>query len=91
MSAVFLRDQAVTLQQLTDAALALPVSERLQLIDFLWDTLGDEAAEARPFTMTPALEAELSRRVDALDANPNAGRPWAKIRDELLGRSPCST
>jgi len=81
----------VTLQQIRDAAFALPVAERLQLIDFLWDSLESDAAEARPFSMTPELQAELLRRVEALEVNPDAGRPWSEIRDELLRRSPCTT
>jgi putative addiction module component (TIGR02574 family) len=77
----------MTLPQIAAAASALPASERLQLIELLWETL-DPEAESAPFLLTAALETELSRRLAALEANPRAGRPWREIRDELLSQSP---
>jgi len=33
-----------------------------------------------------AHRAELDRRLDALERNPDSGRPWPEVRDELLRR-----
>jgi len=36
--------------------------------------------------VTPAQRAELDRRLEALEKNPDTGRPWSEVRDELLRR-----
>jgi putative addiction module component (TIGR02574 family) len=48
----------------------------------LWDSL-DPAAAA---PVTAELAAELDRREAAADADPDAGIPWAALRDELRAR-----
>lgn len=65
------------------ASLSIPVEqltaeERLELIGRLWDSL--DPVTAAP--MTAALAAELDRREADADANPDAGQPWAEIKQE---------
>jgi putative addiction module component (TIGR02574 family) len=65
----------------------LPISERLQLVEDIWDSIAQEAkvrAEALP--LTEAQRAELERRMADADAHPEDGVPWETVRDELLKR-----
>ena len=62
----------------------LPISERLQLVEDLWDTIVEDAPdEALP--LSPELAAALDRRLAEYEADPKAVRPWAEIRAEVLG------
>jgi putative addiction module component (TIGR02574 family) len=61
----------------------LPISERLQLVEDLWDTIAEDAPdEALP--LSPELAAELDRRLAEHEADPKTARPWAEIRAEVL-------
>ncbi len=60
----------------------LTAEERLELIGRLWDSLDPVTAA----TMTAALAAELDRREADADANPDAGQPWAEIKQELFDK-----
>ena len=59
----------------------LPVSERIQLVEDLWDSIAEESA---PMGLTPEHIAELDRRLDALEAQPGAGTPWEIARERIL-------
>jgi putative addiction module component (TIGR02574 family) len=61
--------------------LALPVAERLKLVETIWDSIA-EAPEA--LQLTPAQEAELDRRLEAYHQNPTAGSPWPEVRARIL-------
>lgn len=59
---------------------SLPQSDRLALLDELWDSLPDEVSA----NDIPAWHREeVDRRRDELDANPGAGRPWREVLVEL--------
>jgi putative addiction module component (TIGR02574 family) len=62
---------------------ALSPAEQIRLVEEIWDRI---AAEPGQVPVPPAHQAELDRRVKALDARPDAGRPWAEVWDELLRR-----
>jgi putative addiction module component (TIGR02574 family) len=62
--------------------LELPVSERLQLVEAIWDSLV-EVPEAVP--ISDDVREELDRRLAAYYADPSSARPWDQIRDELFG------
>ena len=62
---------------------ALSSSERILLVEEIWDRI---AAEPDGVPLSPVHRAELDRRLDALEKNPDPGRPWAEVRDELLRR-----
>ena len=61
---------------------SLTAEERIALIGRLWDSL-DPAAAA---PLTHSLAADLDRRETEADADPDAGIPWAALRDELRAR-----
>jgi putative addiction module component (TIGR02574 family) len=63
--------------------LGLPPSERLQLVEAIWDSLV-EVPEAVP--IQDDLREELDRRLAAYYADPSTARPWADIRAELFDR-----
>jgi putative addiction module component (TIGR02574 family) len=62
--------------------LELPPSERLQLVEAIWDSLV-ETPEAIP--VSEAVREELDRRLEAYYADPSSARPWSEIREELFG------
>ena len=62
--------------------LELPASERLQLVEAIWDSLL-EVPEAIP--ISDAVREELDRRLAAYYADPSSARPWEEIREELFG------
>lgn len=63
--------------------LELPVSERLQLVEAIWDSLV-EVPEAVP--ISDELREELDRRLAAYYADRSSAKPWDEIRNELFGR-----
>ena len=58
----------------------LSPSERLALIEKLWDSLADENVP-----LTASQREELDARLDALDAEGPVGVPWEQVRDEMTG------
>jgi putative addiction module component (TIGR02574 family) len=61
----------------------LTVSQRLELIARLWDSLPN-TVEALP--LPEWHREELERRLAAADAAPEAAVPWEQVRDQLRGR-----
>lgn len=59
----------------------LTVSERIQLVEDLWDSIAD-APEL--LQLTDAQRAELDRRLEAYRKNPDEVIPWEALRRELL-------
>jgi len=59
----------------------LPIPQRIQLVEDLWDSIAEEA---------PAIHrskeqiAELDRRLDALEAQQESGTPWHIARERIL-------
>ena len=61
----------------------LPVNDRLDLIEEIWDSI---TAEVDAFPLTPAQEAEIGRRLDEHDADPDDVIPWETIKSEAEAR-----
>jgi putative addiction module component (TIGR02574 family) len=61
--------------------LALPVSERLKLVEAIWDSIADASETFEP---GEAQRAELDRRLEDYGRNPDAGCPWAEVKARLL-------
>ena len=61
----------------------LPVEERLQLVEDIWDTIVDELDQ---LPITPAQAEELDRRLAAHRANPDAAESWEVVRARILNR-----
>ena len=56
----------------------LSPSERLQLVEELWDSLNPS-----DIPLTPAQAKELDRREALHRENPQRGRPWREVLDEI--------
>ena len=62
--------------------LKLSVSERIQLVEDIWDSI---AAETDTLPLTDTQRAELDRRLADAEANPGVGTPWGDVKARLLG------
>ncbi len=62
-------------------ALKLTPSERLQLIEALWDTLSEE-----DIPLTAEERALLDARLADLEANPDDQSPWSEVKARLEQR-----
>ena len=60
--------------------LELSVSERIQLVEDLWDSV-TAVPDAVP--LTEAQKEELDRRLTAYREDPDAGSPWESVRERL--------
>jgi putative addiction module component (TIGR02574 family) len=63
----------------------LPIDERLELVQELWDSIAAERA-SEPLPLTDAQREELARRLHAADADPDAGSSWEEVRERILRR-----
>jgi putative addiction module component (TIGR02574 family) len=63
-----------------EAAKALPLAERIELAEALWESITREGYEP---PLTPSQAAELDRRLEAHRRNPEAAVPWEQIKAEL--------
>ena len=65
----------------------LPIDERLQLVEDIWDSIAQDA-NTRPdrLPLSDAQRTELRRRIADADANPDDGVPWEVLREELFRR-----
>ena len=57
----------------------LGLSERLQLVEDLWDSI---AREESPLPVSDAKRDELRRRKARFMAHPDSGLTWAQVRDQ---------
>ncbi len=64
--------------------LRLSVSERIQLVEDIWDSIA-EVPDSIP--LTDEQKAELDRRLDAYHKNPLAGSPWSVVRERFKSRT----
>lgn len=62
---------------------ALPVAERLKLIEDLWDSI-DTDADA--MALPDWHRAEIDRRLDALDTGVSVGAPWEEVCRRVAGK-----
>ncbi len=65
---------------LLEAAKALPLPERIDLAEALWESITDEGHEP---PLTPAQAEELDRRLEEHHRNPQTGIPWEQVKAEL--------
>lgn len=61
--------------------LSLSPSERLLLVQDLWDTL-----DAEDIPLTDWQKEELDRRKAAFQANPSSGRSWEEVQRRIIER-----
>lgn len=60
----------------------LPPSERLQLVEDLWDTIADDLESA---PLPESLRAEMDRRLEACLKDPSDSLSLDQVRDRMKG------
>ena len=60
----------------------LPLSERIQLVEDIWDSIAEETA-AKPFFVAEDV-AELDQRLAAHRKDPTSSVPWDEVRAQLF-------
>jgi putative addiction module component (TIGR02574 family) len=66
--------------ELTKQAKNLSISDRIRLVEEIWDTI---AEENEAFALTDAQKRELDRRMEWVKSNPGQGRTWDEIKAEF--------
>ncbi|ACF43991.1 addiction module protein [Pelodictyon phaeoclathratiforme] len=66
--------------------LKLSVSERIQLVEDIWDSIAAE--ESTAVELSQAQMDELHRRVAAHRADPSTAIPWEEVRSKLFPLKP---
>ena len=70
--------------KITNAELTrLPVSERLELIEQLWDSID---AEADQLPLSDWQCKEIDTRIEALESGASVGAPWDEVRRRITGK-----
>jgi putative addiction module component (TIGR02574 family) len=61
--------------------LKLSLSERILMVEAIWDSIANESAQ---FPITEKQKNILEERLVTYNKNPQSGKPWEQIRNELL-------
>jgi putative addiction module component (TIGR02574 family) len=64
-----------------DQLFELPLSERLQLVQDLWDSIAPQSVP-----ITPEHQEELDRRLAGLERDPRSGDPWDTVKSRIVRR-----
>ncbi|MCB1229988.1 MAG: addiction module protein [Verrucomicrobiae bacterium] len=64
-----------------DQLRGLPVSERIQLVEDLWDTIAEGSKSVR---LSEAQIIELDRRLDRFEEAPSDGVEWSDLKARIL-------
>jgi putative addiction module component (TIGR02574 family) len=67
--------------QLTEQAKNLSISDRIRLVEEIWDTI---AEEDETFELTESQRRELDRQLESARSNPGQGRTWEEIKAEFI-------
>lgn len=69
--------------EIKSEALQLPVEDRLDLAEALWESLDQEPVQPE----LPAWQREvLDQRLAADDSMPEAGSPWEEVKQRILAK-----
>ena len=60
--------------------LSLSVPERILLVEDIWDSIAEFPEEV---PLSAAQKRELELRLEAYHRDPNAGSPWAEVRERI--------
>ena len=63
--------------------LSLSVSERIQLVEDIWDSV---AEAPQSLSLTETEKAALDSRLDAYHKNPDAGSPWSVVKKRIKSK-----
>ncbi|MGQ0698116.1 MAG: addiction module protein [Panacagrimonas sp.] len=61
---------------------SLPISERIELVEDIWDSIAEETGGS--VVLSPAQRTELHRRLAAHGADPSSSIPWEQVRANLF-------
>ena len=59
----------------------LPVSERIQLVEDLWDTIANDSDS---INLSRVQTEELDRRLDRYENSPGEGVEWTTLKSRIL-------
>lgn len=63
--------------------LDLPISERIQLVTEIWDSIAEFPDEIE---LTASTRKLLAKRLAAYRANPDEGSPWREVKHRISSR-----
>jgi putative addiction module component (TIGR02574 family) len=66
---------------LLDEIRNLPIADRLELMERIWDSIAEDEQNIQ---LTDAQKAELDRRLAAHEASPDRGASWEAVKARLL-------
>src|SRR6202044_3525687 len=69
-------------QAVLDEVKGWPVDDRIRLVREVCDQIIDLGSDPE---LSAELKAELDRRIEELDRNPDAGIPWDAVKARVLG------
>ncbi|MFT5525900.1 MAG: putative addiction module component (TIGR02574 family) [Pirellulaceae bacterium] len=72
----------MNLDQTLSELAALPINDRLRVVESLWDSIDADA----PLSVSPDKRAEIDRRIEAHEKNPNELITWDEVLDQLRDR-----
>ena len=61
--------------------LDLPISERIQLVTEIWDSIAEFPEEIE---LTPATRKLLDKRLALYRENPDQGAPWEEVKHRII-------
>ena len=70
-----------------DQLKALPVSERLMIVEDLWNSIADDSDALPP--LTDEQIGELDKRIANLDEHPESGLTWEQVQQHVRSRHGC--
>ena len=76
------QQEALSMSTLFEEAKKLPVSQRIELVEEIWDSIAEEAPAS--LTLSADEWEELDRRVAAHQADPSTAVPWENFREKLF-------
>lgn len=62
---------------------SLPVSERIQLVEDIWDSIAEETPDGA-LQLTEHEQVELQTRFTAHQSDPQTSIPWSQVRATLF-------
>ncbi len=71
-------------QVLVAGILELPVQERIQLVEIIWESI---AAFPQAIEVSPELKTELDARLAEFEKSPEAGYSWDQVKAQLKSGS----
>jgi putative addiction module component (TIGR02574 family) len=73
-------------QTVTAEYMTLSVSERIQLVEDIWDSIAADAPDS--VELSQAQKTELHRRIAAHRADRSTAVPWEQVRSKLFSSKP---